>query len=167
MSNYFAKNFNNTLITKNMEILEEQIIDNNGKILEILEEEKLKFQRRERINHNRQLAIEKRERIERFLRTVSDQDKQLTRLFNWSQFTQEQPVQPKDIVFGEKYMYLPGSGTTGIVRAYPSDDESGINVEFIETGEQDIIVTEETHKKLYRLPVLPKNLSDSIKQHSN
>ena len=64
-------------------------------------------------------------------------------------------------------MYLPGSGTTGLVRAYPSDYESGINVEFIETGEQDIIFTEETHKKLYKLPTLPKNLSDSIKQLLN
>lgn len=160
-----------------MNFSQEQIIDNSAKILErlngekqslleILREEKLTFQRRERIKHNRQFAIEKRERIERFQRTVSDQDKQLTRLFNWSQFTQEQPVEPKDIVFGEKYMYLPG-GTTGIVRAYPLDDDSAINVEFIGTGEQDIIFPPETHKKLYRLPTLLRNLSDSIKQRVN
>ena len=173
MSNCFANNCNNTFITKNMNFSNEQIIDNNEKILqrlheekqrllEILREEKLKLQTRERIKHNRQFAIEKRERIERFQQTVSVEDKQLTRLFNWRQFIEEQPVEPKDIVFGEKYMYLPG-GTTGIVRAYPTDDDSGINIEFIETGEQDIIFPKETQKKLYKLPILPQNLSDSIK----
>jgi hypothetical protein len=160
-----------------MNFLQESIIDNNEKILErlneekqrlleILREEKLKFQRRERINHNRQFAIEKRERIARFRQTVPDEDKQLTQLFNWRQFREEQPLEPKDVVFGEKYMYLPG-GTTGIVRAYPLDDESAINVEFIETGEQDILFPQETQKKLYKLPILPQNLSDSIKQLLN
>lgn len=119
------------------------------------------------LQHNRNLGIEKQRRIQKFKQTISEEDKRLLKLFHWSQFTKAEPVSLKDIVFGEKYMYLAGMGEIcGIVRAFPSEDEYdyGLCVEFIENGEQDIIIfTEETEKKLYKLPLLPRILRESIK----
>ena len=123
----------------------------------IMQNHILTFKQKEILNHNRNLAIEERERVQRFQQTVSDEDKELVKVFYWDQFIKETPIGLEEVVFGEKYMYLTGSGTTtGVVRAYPSDDISGINVEFIATGKQDIIFPTETHKKLYKLPVIPK-----------
>lgn len=122
----------------------------------IMQKHILTFKQQEFLNHNRKAAIERQCRIQKFKQTVSNEDKELIKVFSWDQFIKETPVELEELVFGEKYMYLPGSGTTGIVRAYPTEDDSGINIEFIATGEQDIIFSKETHKKLYKLPILPK-----------
>ena len=111
-------------------------------------------EQQEILNLNRKIEIERQKRIQNYQRTVSEDDIKLTKIFFWDHFLDKEPVALKDIEFGNIYMYLPGSGTTGIVRALSDQEEFGINVEFIVNGEQDIVFPEETRKKLYKLPIL-------------
>lgn len=119
---------------------------------------------KERISYNRKIGEEMIAREKKFKETVSEEDKMLEKVFHWTQFEHDTPVKLKDIVFGEKYMYMQCDGlSTGVVRSLSSEPQWGIGVEFITTGRQEILFEGDPEKKLYKLPTLPKNLSDSIK----
>jgi hypothetical protein len=116
------------------------------------------------LNHNR-INYEKRNRI---IQEMTQEDKILGSIFNWSIFMNEEKVSLKDVIIGEKYMYLLGPGeTTGIVTALSDEETYGIIVEFTRDKIQDILFKEESNKKLYKLPLLPRNLREIIKQQYN
>jgi hypothetical protein len=115
------------------------------------------------LNKEKFILTETIERINNFQRTIPIEDTRLRQVFKLNNFDFTSiPVPLKDVVFGEKYMYCSWGKNSGIVRALSDEEEYGICVEFIHTGEQDILFTHEKYKKLYRLPMLPQNLRDSI-----
>jgi len=63
---------------------------------------------------------------------------------------------------------VPGPGeTTGIVTVLSDEEIYGIIIEFTRDKIQDILFKEESNKKLYKLPLLPRNLREMIKQQYN
>jgi len=105
------------------------------------------------LNNEKIMLTERIERIKEFQRSIPNEDIVLIQKFKENDFDfTTKPVALKDVIFHDKYMYLSDRGTTGIVRALSDEEEYGICIEYIANGQQDILFTHETNKKLYRLP---------------